>query len=406
MAWSQAEFIVESSPEAFAPAIVATVGFGRGGVVGPLLPIERFDVLDTRSAGMPNPSVESWVRTSLSTNWSTSRTAPLAPLLLNPTLSVLGSPAITAQSTYIDAFVLAAENPRGPFPAGQLMWSRLLAFWSTSALESILTVCTAPVVTSWGPGRLDVFAFGREADNGPGTHLLHWWLDQPYNQNTWANEVLQTSETEGFLDSPCVVSWGPQRLDVFAGDVQSNLFHWYFDGAHGINFGVPETLEQGGTLPAAASLAPNRIDVVAMSPAQNLLHWYCDGPTGFGTPNGLPGSDALDLDQFLPAACVVSKPGVLDVLTTINGQPARWRTVSHVDTLVPARNPFPSFNLPDNVTIVSPFAAVSAHSSYPFVGPASAENIELVAVCQANDLVIDAQSVTGTIIGHWSWNYP
>lgn len=82
-------------------------------------------------------------------------------------------------------------------------------------------VTSAPAVASWGPGRMDLFAY---AFNDNGTALLHTWADNYQWSGTW--EVLGTGSMYG---SPAAVSWGPGRIDVFARVGGNGLDHKWFD---------------------------------------------------------------------------------------------------------------------------------------------------------------------------------
>ena len=64
--------------------------------------------------------------------------------------------------------------------------------------------------------------------------------------------------------APTVVSWGPNRLDVFAQGTDDALWHRWWDGTR---WGGWESL--GGSIvgqPEAVCWGPNRIDVFALGP--------------------------------------------------------------------------------------------------------------------------------------------
>src|SRR5262249_39841823 len=68
-----------------------------------------------------------------------------------------------------------------------------------------------PTVSSWGPGRLDVFINGDGPDSAD-IVLLHAWLDQ----GQWHDfENLGKSEIDFWYDPPAAISWGLGRIDVF-----------------------------------------------------------------------------------------------------------------------------------------------------------------------------------------------
>ena len=114
---------------------------------------------------------------------------------------------------------------------------------------------------SWGPGRIDVFARG--TDNT----LQHKWFAGGWS--SW--EALAT----GLSSGPGVASWAPGRLDVFWVGFDQHLWHKWFDGAW---YG-PENL--GGWLqgtPAAVSWGPGRIDIFARGTDDTLQHkWFAGG---------------------------------------------------------------------------------------------------------------------------------
>lgn len=137
---------------------------------------------------------------------------------------------------------------------------------------------SAPAVSSWAPGRLDVFAKG--ADNG----LAHQWFDGA----SWSG----WESLGGTLASqPAAVSWGTGRIDVFARGTDNTLIHKWFDGG---NWSGWESL--GGTLasgPAAASWAKGRLDVFARGVNNTLIHKWFDGTnwSGFESLGGALASE-------------------------------------------------------------------------------------------------------------------
>jgi hypothetical protein len=159
------------------------------------------------------------------------------------------------------------------------------------------------------PGRLDVFAVG---SNG---RLWHWskagllpWVFQDRGGNLYANGV-------------SAVSWGPNRLDVFAASREPGnpLQHWW---ANGDRFEGPETepFKAGNVAPgtvSAVSSAPNKLDVFAITGSQQLAHWAWD-EMGWTGPNlrgeGIPAGDV---------SAVVRAPRRLDVFVTGAGNTLR-----------------------------------------------------------------------------------
>ncbi len=82
----------------------------------------------------------------------------------------------------------------------------------------------SPAITSWGPGRLDVFMH-RALDLNGGRALRHSWAVNGSWSGTW--ETLGTGLMQG---SPSAVSWGVNRIDVFARGGGNELAHKYFNG--------------------------------------------------------------------------------------------------------------------------------------------------------------------------------
>jgi uncharacterized protein YvpB len=117
----------------------------------------------------------------------------------------------------------------------------------------------APTVTSWGPGRVDVFA------TGPDHALWHRYFD--YAWSGW--EFLGGS----LASPPAVASWALGRLDIFGRGTDNTLQHFWWDGTswHGW-----ESL--GGLLnaaPGVAAWAPFRLDVFVRGGDNAMYHrWY------------------------------------------------------------------------------------------------------------------------------------
>ena len=124
-----------------------------------------------------------------------------------------------------------------------------------------------PQVVSWGPDRLDVFAQGTD-------HALwHRWWDG----SSWGG----WESLGGVLTSPpSVVSWGPNRLDLFALGQDHGLWHRWWDGS---SWGGWESL--GGVLtspPSAVAWAENRLDIFALGQDHGLWHRWWDGSSWGG----------------------------------------------------------------------------------------------------------------------------
>jgi hypothetical protein len=165
-----------------------------------------------------------------------------------------------------------------------------------------------PDISSWGAGRLDVFALGAD-----GKTMFHKW----YDAGAWSGwEQRGTNYSSG----PGAVSWGPGRIDVVARSSDGSVRHEYWDGAwHSAPLGGyiledPDisswgsgrldifalgadgktffhrwfTVAEGWSAwearttgyssgPSAVSWGPSRIDVVGRATDGSVAHEYFDG---------------------------------------------------------------------------------------------------------------------------------
>ena len=111
-------------------------------------------------------------------------------------------------------------------------------------------VLSTPEAVTWGPNRLDVFAVGTD-------HAMwhRWW-----NGNAWGG----WESLGGALTSrPSAVVWGSNRLDIFALGTDLAVYHKWWDGA---NWGPSAAgwEKMGGVCtgpPRAVCWGPNRIDL-------------------------------------------------------------------------------------------------------------------------------------------------
>jgi hypothetical protein len=176
--------------------------------------------------------------------------------------TLITSPTVTSlQDGRLDVFALKT---------GQDLWHTWSndsgATWQEADNEVSMPVGWSlnsdPAAVSWGKNRIDVFARG--IDLG----LWHAWWDGA-KWNNW-------EPLGGILVSgPAVCSWGNGRLDVFARGLNGALWHKAYDNN---NWGQWEDL--GGSItsdPAAVCWGPNRIDVIARGAASDLVHLSYDG---------------------------------------------------------------------------------------------------------------------------------
>jgi len=133
-------------------------------------------------------------------------------------------------------FQLAHMSINGTTPSAQ-GWENLGAPAASTTGRGGLA--SPPVAISWGPNRIDVFALS--AADGSIGHT--WWDGERWND--WQPLVPPTAVS--FVGTPSAITWGPNRLDVFVSGTDSNLYHFIeTTGA----FGAPEMLGAAVSLPA------------------------------------------------------------------------------------------------------------------------------------------------------------
>ncbi len=132
---------------------------------------------------------------------------------------------------------------------------------------------SSPVV-SWGPNRLDVFVTG--TDSG----MYHKW----WGGSGWGPSITGYENMGGkVIGNPEVVSWGPNRLDAFVIGTDSALYHkWWNGSAWGPSLTGYENM--GGIVvgqPKVVAWGPNRLDVFVVGTDSGLYHkWW--GGSGWG----------------------------------------------------------------------------------------------------------------------------
>jgi hypothetical protein len=130
-----------------------------------------------------------------------------------------------------------------------------------SAVENLGGELTSsPAAVSWGPNRIDVFARSKNS------YLLH----QYWTGSAWSGwKIIKNLK---FFGNPAVVSLGPNLLDVFVTGNNNHLMHMTWNGS---NWSSWEDL--GGELtssPAAVAWDSDRIDVVACGTDGHIYHTY------------------------------------------------------------------------------------------------------------------------------------
>jgi hypothetical protein len=110
-------------------------------------------------------------------------------------------------------------------------------------------------ISSWGPGRLDIFARGSDG------YLWHRY----WNYGSWGGWDKMPGPS--IVGGPGAVSWGSGRIDVVArtNDANNSLTHWYWTGSSW----VARTNDANNT----------------------LTHWYWNGTWGYDNLGGVNTSD-------------------------------------------------------------------------------------------------------------------
>jgi len=233
---------------------------------------------------------------------------------------VLGSPPVVGQPAgfsnapvmvswgpaRLDVFGIGMDNQLYHLASQDYVWQ---AGWEgLGSLNGAAGLWNSPpAIACWGPGRIDIFAQG--ADHSmyhKSWDDQHGWLPGP-GITGWESHI-----PGHFYSPPTAVSWGPQRVDVFALGVDLSMQHIGFTGTAwlpGFNW---EALGGGFfSKPTTVSRGPNLLDVFAVGLDGQLYHnWFTappDAPLTAGTWVSLGG-------QFLsPPVAVVSGPNSVDI---------------------------------------------------------------------------------------------
>jgi hypothetical protein len=173
--------------------------------------------------------------------------------------------------------------------------------WSNWKVENIgIKVLGTPAVSSWQEGRLDVLI--RSTDN----RLFH----RVYQNETWQG-ANWTDLTDGkqMDTSPAAVSWGPNRIDLFA-ICGKQVHHRVFQNGSWVPWA--ENL-QGFTndAPAAASSKALRVDVLVHTSDNRMSRRYWEA----GVPGGWQNWESIGgqtLNLMSAPAAVATAPNRVD----------------------------------------------------------------------------------------------
>jgi len=211
-----------------------------------------------------------------------------------PALSV-ASPA----TNRLDAFARGTDGNVYQQTWNGLAWSG----WSSRGAPPGGPIRGTPEAASWGSNRLDVFV--RDVDR---SLWRTFWAGQSWS--AWSSLGVGV----GLLSHPSVVSWGAGRLDVFAVDAANGwVFHKDWNGTTWEpSAGGWESLGSGGSTfteyVKAVSWGPNRLDVFAVS--ANGRQLYHKSGTGYLSWSAWENLGGEVVGQF---AVVSRGPNLIDV---------------------------------------------------------------------------------------------
>jgi hypothetical protein len=205
-----------------------------------------------------------------------------------------------------------------------------------------------PALTSWGPGRMELFINGLDSGTGD-TVLLHTWSDNYTWSGNWETlggslTTAQTTPGGTIVRSgswgPTAVSWGPGRDDVFEILINTHLLHMWFDNGSWSSdwedLGTPPSPVTISARPAVTSSGPGRLNVFAQGSDGHLWGtWFAGGWGGWGDVGCCLAGDVTD-----SVAAVSQAPLTVDVFVVgtqhdlyrkanTNGTWADWQFLDH-----------------------------------------------------------------------------
>jgi hypothetical protein len=152
-------------------------------------------------------------------------------------------------------------------------------------------ITSPPHAVSWGPNRLDVFALGQDRA------VWH----QAWDGRAWSG----WGSLGGIKTSPPhAVSWGSNRLDVFALGQDRAVWHQAWDGRAWSGWGSLGGVKTSP--PSAVSWGPNRLDVFALGQDRAVWHKGWEGSSWSGW---IP----LGGQMLSPVSAVSREPNRLDI---------------------------------------------------------------------------------------------
>ncbi|RMZ82509.1 hypothetical protein DV737_g1978, partial [Chaetothyriales sp. CBS 132003] len=184
---------------------------------------------------------------------------------------------VSWNTTRFDVFVVdpATYEIRYTYWDGDVWSPGALGFYNLQGYS-----ISRPVAATWGAGRIDLFTRG--GDSG----LWHLVYDEDTSDNNnWSNWTRISADNTTIQAEPEVVSWGPGRLDVFAWGTDNSLYHKaYEDGKWKPTQGFEVLGSDLGGPPKAVSDAQGSVHVFAYSKAQYLIHTAWNQTLGAWSP--------------------------------------------------------------------------------------------------------------------------
>jgi hypothetical protein len=136
---------------------------------------------------------------------------------------------------------------------------------------------SAPSVVSWGPNRIDVVALDRE------NQMHHKKFDGEWHDWNALGE-------EAFSSPPSIVSWEPNRLDIDGLDTDNHLLHKAWNGSKKVwEPSLTSWKDLGGLLsspPSVVSWEPNRLDIFGLGEDNQMLHKAWNGSSWLPSVTG------------------------------------------------------------------------------------------------------------------------
>lgn len=148
--------------------------------------------------------------------------------------------------------------------------------WSNWEDLQALEPLTAPTITTWGNKRLDIYAVSVAKDQ-----LYHL----AYDGSRWL--AWDSLGGKGLIGPVAANSWSTNRLDIVALGSDKGYYYKFWDGSQwrpqlGDEGSVDAVYPKGGSFvstPAVVSWGPNRLDIFGTTDAGQLGHqtWYGSG---------------------------------------------------------------------------------------------------------------------------------